>query len=282
MVIEYFQGRNDFLVYRSVLLTADRAKVGSRQFSLPTSNPNNEIFAMKMTQTYDQDHSVDATSEASGSIKKRVFYIIDGKAVMHYHFGRGKITGDIKTYLHARGPSSPPISEQALSQEVGLDESPEALITAGALERDCFTNIKTSFQQNQKLRETRRDTEMKIDYERTVFEKALDSAYASNTDANSASGISATTDAAGTDYLSPFLRNMHVGDGSSMTKEDALEIRQACLDALKARLVERANIIQTKLHEENASLGKIQEHFQRAQREGNDDVTSLTIIYNIH
>ena len=57
----------------------------------------------------------------------------------------------------------------------------------------------------------------------------------------------------------------------SMAKEDALEIRQACLDALKARLVERANIIQTKLHEENAALGKIQEHFQRAQREGDFD-----------
>jgi hypothetical protein len=29
--------------------------------------------------------------------------------------------------------------------------------------------------------------------------------------------------------------------------------------------------VQTKLHEENAALGKTQEHFQRAQREGDFD-----------
>jgi hypothetical protein len=68
------------------------------------------------------------------------------------------------------------------------------------------------------------------------------------------------------DYLTPFLRI--VRDSSRITKEEALEIRQTCLDSLKARLVERANIIQTRLHDENTRLAKRQEQFQRSQREG--------------
>jgi hypothetical protein len=270
-VIERFVGRSDFLIYRSVVLTSDRSKVGTRQFALPSGSHSNELFAMKMTQQFDQDESVVSNDELSGSIKKRIFYVPDGKAVMFYHFGKGKVTGDVKTYLHSRGPSSPPISDQALAQEIGLDDSLDALANAAALERDCFTGIKLSFQQNQKLRENRRDSESHIEYEKTVFEKALDVAHASTGDANFAHGASASNENAGTDYLSPFIRNLNAGDGMSMAKEDALEIRQACLDALKARLVERANIIQTKLHEENAALGKIQEHFQRAQREGDFD-----------
>mmetsp|Transcript_26137 Transcript_26137/g.56492 ORF Transcript_26137/g.56492 Transcript_26137/m.56492 type:complete len:176 (+) Transcript_26137:121-648(+) len=123
----------------------------------------------------------------------------------------------------------------------------------------------------QKLRETRRDTESKIECERTVFEKALDSADLQQASVSSVVDTAAESEPLGTDYLSPFLRNAGVGEGGQLTKEDALEIRQACLDALKARLVERANIIQTKLHEENAALGKTQEHFQRAQREGDFD-----------
>ena len=68
------------------------------------------------------------------------------------------------------------------------------------------------------------------------------------------------------DYLAPFLR--YVKDPLAITKEEALEIRQTCLDGYKARLVERANIIQSRLNDENAKLGRKQEQFQRSQREG--------------
>merc|ERR1712072_579018 len=48
----------------------------------------------------------------------------------------------------------------------------------------------------------------------------------------------------------------------------ALDVRQTCLDACKARLVERTNIIQARLNDENAKLSRKQEQFQRSQREG--------------
>ena len=38
-----------------------------------------------------------------------------------------------------------------------------------------------------------------------------------------------------------------------------MDIRQTCLDSLKARLVERSSIIQNRLNEENAKLARKQE-----------------------
>ena len=59
-----------------------------------------------------------------------------------------------------------------------------------------------------------------------------------------------------------------IKDPHNITKEEALDVRQTCLDSYKARLVERANIIQARLNEENAKLSRKQEQFQRSQREG--------------
>ena len=47
----------------------------------------------------------------------------------------------------------------------------------------------------------------------------------------------------------------------------AQKARDSCLRALKERLLERANIIQTRLDEENSLLAKKQAAFQRSQRD---------------
>ena len=62
------------------------------------------------------------------------------------------------------------------------------------------------------------------------------------------------------DYLTPFLSDPNE---RQLAREDALAARDACLRSLKDRLVERANIIQSRLDEENASLSKRQAAFQR-------------------
>lgn len=69
------------------------------------------------------------------------------------------------------------------------------------------------------------------------------------------------------DYLSPFLQSVHAPAGSDLNKEDAQAVREMCLRNLKERLLERANIIQTRLDKENSLLAKRQAAFQRSQRE---------------
>jgi len=159
------------------------------------------------------------------------------------------------------------MTELALSQEVNLDDSQEALIEAQTSERECYTSIKNSFLQNDKINDFRCDFENDINFEKNVFENALDNAELHlSLGIHHDNKIVQNNELKQTDYLTPFLRI--VKDKIKISKEEALEVRQACLDSLKARLVERANIIQTRLHDENNKLAKRQEQFQRSQREG--------------
>jgi len=70
------------------------------------------------------------------------------------------------------------------------------------------------------------------------------------------------------DYLTPFLQN--ISNPRNLTFDEALKARDACLKALKDRLIERANIINNKLNEENTELSKKQANFERNQRDNNE------------
>ena len=185
------------------------------------------------------------------------------------------------------------MTEQALIQELGLEEDPEELQEAAGLEREAFAAVKGSMLQLQKVIDYREEVEANPLLERSVFDVALDGVFnislgdrviggksrrdeaskagddTASIDMNDSQTIAEVANDSNlhtADYLAPFLRN--VKDVRNITKEEALEVRQTCLDAAKARLVERANIIQARLNDENAKLGRKQEQFQRSQREG--------------
>lgn len=65
------------------------------------------------------------------------------------------------------------------------------------------------------------------------------------------------------DYLTPYLK--HIDDSDNMTREEAQRVMEECIEALKNRMYERANIIQQRLDQENASLQKKQAAFKRSQ-----------------
>lgn len=67
------------------------------------------------------------------------------------------------------------------------------------------------------------------------------------------------------DYLTPFLAKYD--NPNNPTREEAVAADRACRKALKERLIERVNIIQRRLDDENAKLAKRQAAFQRSQRE---------------
>ena len=63
------------------------------------------------------------------------------------------------------------------------------------------------------------------------------------------------------DYLSPYMLQVDKQD-SCLSKEDALKVKHACLQGLKERLLERANIMQSRLDKEKEKLARKQEAFQ--------------------
>ena len=150
-------------------------------------------------------------------------------------------------------------------EEGGEQEDADGAQEANIMERECYAAIKVSFSQMANLIIKRAEVESDIAIEQTVFETALERAEKGELGTMGPEGT-AGGDTKAIDYLTPFLR--HLKETTKLSREDAIEVRQACLDSLKARLVERANIIQSRLTEENTKLARKQEKFQRSQRDG--------------
>ncbi|KAJ3116479.1 hypothetical protein HDU96_009564 [Phlyctochytrium bullatum] len=70
------------------------------------------------------------------------------------------------------------------------------------------------------------------------------------------------------DYLSPFLVNYP--NHNSLTRDEALAVKEACLKSLKERLIEKANIIQGRLEEVTAE-------YQRRQLAYSRNADSMTV-----
>lgn len=262
-ISEYFEGRTDRLVFRSVNLSAQKADAGARPILIlnqPRADGGapRELFVLKMTQSFAQDPKAPSGSD----ISKRYFHIPEGKVISHYHFVTSKITRKTKVYNHARGTAGTTLSSQN-TDEIS-DEDLEGLQEAATSERECYKQTQESYDSIQALMRKRDESESNVIIERSVFETALDRADKGASGTGNGDGVGA--DSKGVDYLTPYLRNIR--DATRISKDEAMEVRQACLDGLKARLVERANIIQTRLNEENQKLARKQEQFQRSQREG--------------
>lgn len=258
-ISEFFDGRTDFLTYRSMTLSLNKEKVGSKSsysYILPSGGLENDLYVLRINQTFDKDLSVPSGTD----IAQRTFYLTEGRILTQFHFVNGKITQKVKVHSHAKSGGVLSGAGEELSAE-----DLEGIQEAALVERECFSAVKMCYIQMMNIIKIRNEVEDDVSIERTVFENALDRAEKG---VSGAVGVeeNSLNDAKGVDYLTPFLR--HIAQLSQITKEEALEVRQSCLDALKARLVERANIIQSRLNEENTKLARKQEQFQRSQREG--------------
>lgn len=65
------------------------------------------------------------------------------------------------------------------------------------------------------------------------------------------------------DYLAPFLARL--GDPPTLTKDQAQRVHDDCLQDLKSRLIDVANIIQTRYEQETTALQKRQTEYQQHQ-----------------
>ncbi len=256
-ISEYYEGRTDYMLFRSVLMTTDENIAGGRkQFSLSGGGLTDTLFVLKIMTVFDRNPTV----RAENDVARRIFSINEGKLTSHFHFLQGKMTRTTKVLNHTRT-----MGDKHSDDEIN-EEDIDALQEATSLERDTFAQVKETFRQLSIVCINRDDTEANVMKERTIFEVALDKVdYKEGVEINATVATTAV-DSFGSDYLTPFLRNLK--EPNNLSREDAMDIRQTCLDSLKARLVERANIIQSRLNEENSKLARKQEQFTRAQRDG--------------
>lgn len=87
-------------------------------------------------------------------------------------------------------------------------EDLEALQEAAQLERECYSAIKASFQQLYKIDTHRKEFEINIVNEKTVFELALCKAEKTEFLKIDSSNGKNDNDSKGLNYLTPYLRNI--------------------------------------------------------------------------
>lgn len=242
--------------------------MGPRLFLLP-GNGLPDLYVEKMTTQFAWDAEA-AEQLGDKLVSSRVYDVAEGSVTVAHHYAEGKITNSVHTYNHARASSagSQTLGDAPITVD-DIEDDVEVLQEMGLLERETFGAIRQSFNQITTVNKYRLSMEAKVELKRTVFEASIQRAESAVVKAESTEKTRAADANKSFDYLTPYLRGAK--DVSNITKEEALEIRQTCLDAFKARLVERANIIHNRLQAENAKLARKQEQFQRAQRDGDFD-----------
>lgn len=190
--------------------------------------------------------------------------------------GSGSLTGDsgggslLSGGRRGSGAMGGKAGEGRGGGQVTAVETLQEVVTA---EKECFTAARHLYMEMLDLARSRHAEESHVVLLRPIFESARDGQANAAADKLDGAGKDSRDDggsgARQLDYLSPFLH--HTADkgasGLPLSREDAARARDACLRALKERLLERANIINARLNEENAQLAKRQAAFQRNQRD---------------
>jgi len=258
--MEYFSGRDDHLIYRSVSVTPDRDITGGKTtYTLPGGQLG-ELVIHKMTEKFERDESKPAEED----VRKRTYYVRTNQIREIFHYTKGQITSAWRIY-YKHGNQPPDIIQvdpsAPLPSEEKLEEELHKVLNA---EKDCYQAVRHQELEKEELLKVRKREEASIIIDRSIFETAAENAKEDKRQENRQEEEQ-DTDVRKVDYLTPFLQN--VNDVKKINREEAMKAREACLRALKERLLERANIIQTRLDQENMLLAKRQAAFQRSQRD---------------
>ena len=130
---------------------------------------------------------------------------------------------------------------------------------AFAAEKKCYQEIRDAYRETMDLISLRAREEQSCDLFKSVFAQAEEKLKATAEEDTSVE-VSEEKDDREVDYLTPFLPS-----GEAKTRAEAETARDECLKSLKERLLERANIIQRRLDEENSQLTKKRNAFQRSR-----------------
>ncbi|CAN0393322.1 unnamed protein product [Pylaiella littoralis] len=301
-VIQTMQGRTDRLTYRSVNVMSPEeaaAKTLPSVYMLPGTEGAGDSVVYKMTEKFDRREGVAAERD----VAKRSYYLAEGRIRTLYHYPEGDVTRARKMHFKDNravggaayayemtgggggaktngggdtsgggggsgggrigGGAGAGVGAGGDGSAAGVGagaEVEETLQDAIMAEKDCFTEARHVHVEMAELIKLRQRQEEEVTLERPVFETARE---------RRAEQEKMTEQMAheeeDVDYLTPFLQ--HVPDIRSVSAADAQRARDACLKALKDRLLERANIINSRLNEETSALAKKQAAFQRNQRD---------------
>ncbi|KAL3898185.1 MAG: hypothetical protein SGCHY_002920 [Lobulomycetales sp.] len=220
-IMEYFVSRDDKLVYRSVAFD-------SLEMEGQTRSP------YKLTEKFDPNPAL----KSHQSPYKKTYFLKEEKEFKKPSSDQKGSSLDLGNYFEVN-PHRPKPKKQQL---FGL------LIQLTRCEQTLQNSIKASDREMKEILASRRSEENDISLIVSVYDTVRNNDKLPEEEVKDAnSGEIEDEQAADLDYLSPFLVNR--GQTDKLSKEEALAVRDACLKSMKERIVEKTNIIQSRLDE---------------------------------
>jgi hypothetical protein len=282
-VVEEFEERDDFMVYRSVKVAADPMN-GTSAYTIELADPDRledaggdgtqdrGLPVLKITQKFRRNEKL----EANKDVRKRTHFLSEQTIRLDYHYAKRSITapslelnkndpeignntlGDLHHDLSVgRGDASekPPNPD--------AKEHKELLANLVMKEKDLLSEVRQNEKEMQKLLKELKEESLHVKMAKTIYDLAQE--QSNNDEDGQEDQVDEKMDRNKVDYLSPFLaqyKTMKLDYRMAMTAKDE------CLLALKERLLERANIIQQHLDDENQKLHQRRTMFKRQTGSG--------------
>ncbi|KAJ3300534.1 hypothetical protein HK104_010476 [Borealophlyctis nickersoniae] len=267
-VIEHFTEREDLLVYRSV--TYDENSEGQED------ETSSRGAIVKMTEKFDRNKGLPAHEDPA----KKTYFMKDDKVSLWrirviYHLEEGRI---IPSYIEFKKPTAEQKNNFELlnSFEVNPNVKPPKrqhlyaqLCALLRTEQACLQAIKLSEREVKEILQARQGEERDVSLVVSVYDTIRNQTkLPSEEEKETHKGEEEESKATDLDYLSPFLVNY--ANPNQLTREESLQVKDACLKSLKERLIEKANIIQGRLDEVTAE-------YQRRQLAYSRNADSMTV-----
>jgi len=265
-VIEVFEGHQQRLKYRSI--TFEPAEVGSEPAAVKMQIENPKKMCLK----FERNPSIEADSDLC---KKKFYTGLRPSSKIHliFHYAAGRITAATRTYITEKNINGDkfemkPYDVDPFAQPMKWTQQRDEYQNLVAEEKALISEFKTAQYKADETRETR-DKEnndpflVKGLYVQLQEKKQAEADKPKEEDSDAALKY---------DYLAPYLPKL--SKLQALKKQDAQKSKDACLKALKDRLIDRAHIIETRLEEEQAALTKRQVGYQRQDNKGDKDSES--------
>jgi len=285
-IFENYVSRPDSLRFRSARLS-EVTQLSTSPYTLQDAAPQGEMIVTKMTEKYDDneeninEESKNNQANAHMACAKRTFYVSDNRIRTIKHFGKSKITRERNLIFKDRSLVQNNIGSNSNGfEDANIDTEEDNLHLAQMAEKECFTSLRHNHMEYLKLLQTRlsEEKDVKLDFPTYYYDTKEDTEFRQKLFKNRTKAVvqqdadPGVPSAAGleeevfvkVDYLTPFLQL--VKDENNLSRDEARHVRDMCLKAAKERLLERANIIQSRLNEENLALSKLQANYTRSQQ----------------
>ena len=217
----------------------------------------------KLTEKFKRNPDIPASKD----IAKKTSFLKEEKIRIVYHLLAGKIIPSFQEFKKP-GEQKGAFVELSNSFEADPFQPPPKKQNLCALlfqlvraEQVCIQSVKNSDREMKEIQMMRVSEENEINLSVSVHDTIRNSSKSIEEEKVSHKSGDQEDRQADLDYLSPFLVNKSSPD--KLTKEEAIQVRDACLKSTKERIVEKTTIIQNRLDEVSSEYQRRQLAYSR-------------------